>query len=646
MKRLTLFLTGAAMVSVMSAKVVLPQFFTDNMVVQQNSTLIIPGTAAPGSTVQAVTDWGKGNAQTKSATKADKDGKFRLQLPTPAAGGPYTIVLSDGSGDDTVLSNVLSGEVWLCSGQSNMEMPIKGWSEVINSDEVVATSQHPDIRLLQIKKGTAFSPQEDAQVNMGGWVEASPAAMDFSAIAYLFALRLHDELGVPVGVIDSSWGGTYAEAWTGYDYLQNVKGFENELDMLKRANFSKENLRKDYDERAARWWNELNAASSPDFDAARLQTGKDWGDMPVPGNWENTVLPGYDGVVWMQYSLDLPKEAAGKPLELHLGAIDDFDRTFFNGKEVGSTDSWSELRSYTVPGELVKAGENVITVAAVDFSSEGGFRGTANDMYAKADGRTYSLAGTWKYKTGRSGDKIPARPQSIDGPHFPSVLYNAMITPLQVMPVKGVLWYQGCNNVGRAEQYEPLFQALIKDWRHLWREDLPFYFVQLAGYLKPVNVQPDSQWAALRNSQAKALTLPDTGMAVAIDLGNPVDIHPTDKQEVARRLSLIALARDYGKDYVYAAPVCVDSKVSDGKMVLKFNGTVRPTSTALTGFIIGDKDGKFAYANARLEGDDTVVVSSPLIKNPSVVRYNWADYPGGNLYGTTGLPVAPFATDK
>ena len=634
---------GTALACGMSAEVVLPQFFTDNMVVQQKSVLTVPGTARPGAKVSVRTDWDGGAA----SAVADKNGKFQLSLPTPAEpGGPYTMIFSDGSEKDLVLSNVLSGEVWLCSGQSNMEMPIKGWGEVINVDEVVGTAQHPDIRLLQIRKGTAYAPQDDAPVNMGGWVEASPGTMDFSAIAYLFALQLHNELGVPVGVIDSSWGGTFAEAWTGYDYLSTVNGFEDELAALKKSKFDKEALQKDYEEREAKWWQDLNDSAVPTFDYAKYQTGKDWGKMPVPGPWEDSVLPGFDGIVWLQYRLNLPKEAAGKPLELHMCAIDDYDKTYFNGEQVGMTDNWMAPRSYMVPGNLVKAGENVITVAAIDFSSTGGFYGDPADMYVSAGGKTYSIAGEWSYKAGKNLSDMARRPQPVDGPHFPNVLYNAMIHPLKVMPVKGVLWYQGCNNVGRAEQYEPLFQALIKDWRHLWREDMPFYFVQLAGYLRPVNVQPDSQWAMLRNSQAKALSLPNTGMAVAIDLGNPIDIHPTDKQEVARRLSLIALNRDYGKDCEYAAPVCVNSKAENGKMVIKFNGAVKPTSTALTGFIIGDAEGNFAYANARLQGDDTVVLSSPLIAAPTVVRYDWADYPGGNLYGANGLPVAPFATDK
>lgn len=639
MKKIVVFAWAALLAADVSAVVQLPQFFTDNMVVQQNSTLTVPGTAMPGSEVTLVTDWDGG----KATAKAGKDGRFRLTVPTPVAGGPYTMVFSDGTGDDKVLCNVLSGEVWLASGQSNMEMPVNGWGEIMNKAEVVATSHHPGIRLLHIKRVTSPAPLEDAEVNMGGWVEASPATMNFSAVGYLYALRLHEELGVPVGIIDSSWGGTVAEAWTGYDYLKGIDGFEDDLAALERAGYTMEGLAAEYQNRLAEWESRVEKLDV-DFDQGKMQSGKGWDKIQVPGMWENSVLPDFDGLVWMQYSFDLPAAAAGKPLELHLGFIDDDDMTYFNGRQVGATKGWNLHRAYTVPGELVKAGKNVVSVRVLDYAGTGGIWGGPENLYAETGGVKYPLAGEWNYFVAGDVSKLPRRPEPGYGPNFATFLYNAMIHPLQVMPVKGVIWYQGCSNVGRAGQYEPLFKSLINNWRAIWKNDrMPFYFVQLAGFQAPRNVQPESAWAYLRESQAKALELPNTGMAVAIDLGNPVDIHPTNKQEVARRLSLIALNRDYGHDCVYAAPECISAKAEVGKMVLKFNGPVKPASSALTGFIIGDKEGRFAYANARLDGDDTVVLSSPLVSVPVEAKYNWADYPGGNLYGESGLPVAPFA---
>ncbi|MDE5942540.1 MAG: 9-O-acetylesterase [Muribaculaceae bacterium] len=643
MKRAVALLTIVAAGLSVCGKVLLPQFFTDNMIVQRNAVLTVPGNARPGSTVTVKTDWGDG---VKVSGKADKDGRFRIEVPTPEAGGPFTVIVSDGSKDgDVVLSNVLSGEVWLCSGQSNMEFPVKGWSAVMNADEVVARSQHPDIRLLQVKKNLAYTPQDDAEVNMGGWVEASPATMDFSAIAYLFALQMQQELGVPVGVIDSTWGGTPAEAWTGYEALVGIDGFEGALDDLKKSGFSREELFA-VSQRRADEWTERVTAIDLDFDRSEMQAG--WEKMPVPGEWEKSVLPGFDGVVWLQREVELPAEAAGMPLRLNLAKIDNMDDTYFNGTRVGGFDNYAASRSYEVPGNLVKGGKNVISVRVIDFDGGGGIYGDASEMAVVTGGKSYPLAGEWSYKIAGDLKQLPAKPASPQTSQYPTTLYNAMIHPISVMPVKGVLWYQGCANVGRDSQYEPLFQALINNWRSLYGNDeMPFYFVQLAGWLRPQNVQPDSEWAALRNAQSKALCLPNTAMAVAIDLGHPEDIHPVDKQEVARRLGLIALNRDYGKrDVVYAAPRCVRSESRGDKMVLKFDGPLHSASGVATGFIIGDGKGKFAYAKSVMKGDDTIELSSPLIERPSVARYNWADYPGGNLYGPTGLPVAPFATDK
>lgn len=630
----------------LGAKVVLPDFITDNMIMQQNSTLLISGNASPGTTVTVKTDWFENELE----SKADASGKFAIEVPTPVAGGPFTMILTDSSdGEDTVLFNLLSGEVWLCSGQSNMEYSVgnNNWgSTLMNRDEVVATSQYPDIRLLKVKKTGSFAPKDDVDVDYGGWVEANPSTMGVSAIAYLFAKQMHDELGVPVGVIDASWGGTAAEAWTPYEALKGVEGFEKELGMLESADFDSDRMAASYAEVLDSWQGQIEGMCQ-NFDKGVMQTGSGWGVMPLPGPWEQSVLPGFDGVVWLQRELELPADAAGKPLRLAVGVVDDRDDTYFNGVRVGGYDDPGAQRVYEVHGNLVKAGKNVVTVRVTDYMGAGGM-GENSEMSATVNGSVYSLAGDWNYRADRNIADLPARPVNPYSEDFPSRLYNAMIYPLRNVPVKGVLWYQGCDNVWRAQQYEKLFKTLITNWRSTFNNpDMPFYFVQLAGFLAQRNVQPDSEWALLRNSQAKALELPNTGMAVAIDLGNPVDIHPSDKQEVARRLGLIALNRDYGRnDVVYQAPVVTASKRDGKKMVLKFNGAVKPTSTAVTGFIIGDKSGKFAYANARMEGDDTVVVSSPIIDEPVVVRYDWADYPDGNLYGSTGLPVAPFATDK
>lgn len=605
------------------AKVTLPNYLTSGMVMQQNSQLTVKGKAKGGGKVRVAPSWA--GAQ---SVRADKHGNFTVVIATPKAGGPHSIVFDDG--DITRLDNILSGEVWLCSGQSNMEFPVNGWTHVMDVDHVISTAQHPDIRLLQVKKRTSFTPLEDIETNMGGWVECnSQTVADFSAVAYFYALQLRNELGVPVGVIDATWGGTPVEAWTGADAISAAKEFGQEVKALR--NNSVQNT---YEEDLAAWQARFSQAGK-DINVAKIHD--DWGMLTVPGYWEKTVLPNFDGVVYCQRTFDLADTSGD--LDLQFGMIDDEDEVWINGKRVGQGSGFNTPRSYRVPASLLKAKDNVVTVKVSDFEGEGGIAG-----YARIG--TTDLAGEWRYKAVASMKDFPARPSNPHSSSYPTVLYNAMLSPLKHLPIKGWLWYQGCANVGRAEQYARLFPKLIQDWRGLWGKELPFYFVQLAGWLTPKVVQPESEWAALRDAQAQALELPNTAMVTAIDLGNPADIHPHNKQEVARRLAITALTRDYGKDYVYTAPQCVGTKTEGNKVVLTFDSNVKPTSSAVLGFIITDNAGQWAQANAIQRDPKTIVLSSPDIKAPKAARYDWADYPNGNLYGETGLPVTPFRTDK
>lgn len=618
------------------ASIVLPRIYTDNMVLQRNSVVTIPGTAAPGSRVVLKADW----LSAPVSAGTDGNGKFTLKLPTPDSGGPYTIVLDDGHGEK-VLQNILIGEVWLCSGQSNMEFPVRGdWARVADADRVVADMGRPALRLLQIKNTTSLTPLDDASVEYG-WVESSPAAESFSAIGYLYGRMLQDSLEVPVGVIDATWGGTTVEAWTPREALKGVPGFEYYYELSggkdREIALSETEVRRTY---------EATGDKRPayPFDKSRMQTGKTWGKMPVPSLWEDNVLPGFDGIVTMQFELDLPRDAAGKDLLLCLGAVDDMDRTYFNGIPVGSCHIHDLAREYKVDGSLVKAGENVITVEVVD---NGGGGGIWRSSYAVVDGKRYTLDGEWNYSVLSDFSKTGMSYVWPESNNHPMVLYNAMINPLTTLPLAGVIWYQGCQNVGRDAQYEVCFKNMIQGWRKAFDDpDMPFYFVQLAGFLQPVAVQPDSKWALLRHAQSKALELPNTAMATAVDIGNPVDIHPVNKAEVARRLAIIALDRVYGMKQICEAPACT-SVVNDGKSVtLTFSGPVKAAGGVATGFIIGDRKGKWESAGARMIDDRTIRISSPLIADPVAVRYDWADYPGGNLYGANNLPVLPFATDK
>lgn len=621
------------------AKVTLPSYVTDNMILQQNSEIKIKGKSIPGKKVTVIPGW---DAK-KRVVASDKEGNFSVSLSTPSAGGPYNIQFIDDDGSVNI-ENVVAGEVWLCSGQSNMEFPMNGWATVMGYDTEIPTAQHPDIRLLQVRKNISYSPNEDVEVNNGGWQICNSASVaDFSAVAYLFARELSQELGIPIGVIDTTWGGTPAEAWTSQEALKNVPGFETELSDLKASGYDRERLRALYDKHIAEWLG-MTKVEILDFDPAVLQTGKQWGKINAPGYWENNGLTGLDGIVFLQKEFMVPENLAGLPFTVRFAAIDDEDDTYINGQLIGRGSGYNTPRKYEGGQGILKAGKNIVTIKVSDFGGEGGL--APGEAVIVVNGESMPLSGEWNYKIAKDFASLSPKPADPASSSYPSVLYNAMLSPLKDMPIKGVIWYQGCANVGRDKQYEVLFQTLIKDWRQLWGENMPFYFVQLAGYLQPKTVQPDSQWAALRDAQAKALCLNNTGMATAIDLGHPTDIHPRNKQEVAHRLALLAFDKDYGKELKSAGPVCTSCDFEDKNIILTFNEEVKSNSCAISGFIIAGEDGNFTTATPKMIDKNIISLSAPGLKDPKYVKYNWADYPCGNLYGTSGLPVAPFAYEK
>lgn len=614
------------------ARLTVPSFMTDSMVVQQNDVLAIAGKS--DSQVKVSGSW---NGKTVTALP-DSDGNYRVEIATPAAGGPYEIEISN-DGSRHTLRDVYSGEVWLCSGQSNMEMPVGGWGKVMDYEREIATAGSPDVRLLQITKNTAYSPLDDAAVNMGGWRTAAPGTVEnFSAIAYFYARQLASELGVHVGVIDCTWGGTPAEAWTSLAGVRSVPGFEDAVELLETSGGDIAKMEAGYERQVEEWFKTIDEVP---FDATDPEYRSDWNTMPVPGLWENSVLPDLDGIVWMQRKVDLPASWAGKELTLRLGMIDDEDVCYFNGVKIATGSGYNVQRRYTVPANLAKAGENVITLRVSDFSGGGGIDGAVSDLTISYGNDSIGLAGDWAYNVAADFSRTGARPASVTGSSFPTVLYNAMLHPLNILPVKGVLWYQGCANVGRAGQYSTLFRRLISDWRGLWgRQELPFCFVQLAGYLKPRDVQPDSEWAALRQAQADALALPATMMVTAIDIGNPDDIHPKNKQEVARRICNSTLGHVYGKEgMVTDAPSLVCNEVKGQVARLTFGAPIYADG-APRGFIVKGADGTWSRPEVRLDGNRSVFLAA---KSPITgIKYNWADYPDGNLRGATGLPVVPF----
>ena len=633
---------------VLQAKVVLPSVFTDNMVLQQKTDITFYGDATKNKQLTVKTGWnGK-----EYHTEADGQGKWSLKIPTPAAGGPYEITFSDGK--KLQLKNVMIGEVWFCSGQSNMEMPVAGWGKVMNYEQEIAEAAYPAIRLFQVKKNTSLAPLKEVESTLGGWQECSSATVpEFSALAYFYARALWKELNVPIGVIDCTWGGTPAEAWTNHETLRQVMGFREEMDKLERLGFDPNRMEQAYSEERAHWQS-LFTEKDKGMENGKLcwtapsLSEEDWQTISLPGYWEGKGLKDFDGIIWFRRSLEIPAEWAGKPLTLRLGMIDDEDITYFNGVEIARGAGYMTPRTYTIPAKLVKAGKAVLAVRVSDFGGEGGIHGKAEELYVEADGKRISLAGDWKYRIGLSLKGFPPAPVSpIQSSSYPTVLFNAMVKPWTAFPIKGVIWYQGEANVGRSEQYGDLFPALITDWRRQWRSNFPFYFVQLANFMESKKIQPNSEWAALREAQTKALKLDQVGMAVTIDIGLADDIHPKNKQEVGRRLALVALAGSYGKNVSGSAPVFRNYRIKGDKMELDFGQKqdgFQIKGTTLKGFTIAGPDRVFYSAEAMVQ-NGKIIVSSPKVSVPLAARYGWADNPDCNLYGENGLPVAPFRTD-
>lgn len=636
----------------LQARVTLPGIFTDNMVLQRNDTITLFGTADKGKRVTVKAGWGKNVTTTADAAS----GKWSVKLATADAGGPYTISVSDGK--ELKLKNVMLGEVWFCSGQSNMEMPLAGWGKIKDYEKEIAAADYPDIRLYLVKQATSVVPIDKIESPLGGWRECSPETVpEFSALAYFFARNLWQQLDVPVGVVASTWGGTPAEAWTSAETLKEVYGYSEKMAALEATGFDRDAIMANYQSDLAAWKASVHKIDKGyDADGNELWIAEDlddadWSEMNVPCYIEQAGLPAFDGVVWFRRTTDVPQEWAGKQLYLDLGAIDDEDIVYWNGIKVAEGSGYNWQRHYTVPANLVKAGRNVITVRDFDTGGEGGLTGPADAMALHRGGeQVISLAGAWKYRVGCSLTDMPAVPMSPESSSYPTTLFNAMVNPWLQYRFKGAIWYQGEANVGRANEYETLFKSLIFDWRkHFGDDDMPFYFVQLANYLQRLDVQPESQWAALREAQACALGIENTGMMVNIDLGEAGDIHPKNKQEVGRRLSALALAYTYGLDIPAEAPVYEGYEVTGDRVRVSFtmpsNGEPFEQSQEVKGFVIAGPDRVFHKAQAYTDGD-CVVVYSPEVAMPVAVRYGWADNPECTLSTKSGFHVAPFRTDN
>jgi sialate O-acetylesterase len=628
------------------SKILLPSVFSDNMVLQQKTNAAIWGKATAGKAVKITVSWNKINY----GTITDASGNWKIKVATPGYGGPYTITISDG--ELLVLNNVLIGDVWICSGQSNMEMPLAGWGKILNNEKETAGAKFPNIRLLQADHITSNSPINDAKVANGGWQECSPKYIaEFSSTAYFFAREVYEKTKIPIGLIHTSWGGTIAEAWTSAESLKKMTDFSAAVDKIQKSAKNPSTI--SYEEKVQNWVKTITEKDSG-YQAGQAKWASaettNWKNMTLPTLWEDAALKNFDGIVWFTKKITLPENWKTNGVKLNLSTIDDNDITFVNGVKVGETVGYNVGRSYVIPANLLKDGENAITVRVFDSGGGGGVYGEAKDLnLTNNKTEKISLAGDWKYKVGLDFKNVEAKPYEEDGPNRPTVLYNAMIHPYLQFSIKGAIWYQGESNADRAYQYRELFPVMIKDWRQKWGQgDFPFYFVQLANFMQVDNAPVESAWAELREAQQKTLALPNTGMATIIDIGDAKDIHPKNKQEVGRRLALIALAKTYGQKINYSGPVYQSSKVEGKQIRLTFgnteNGLKSADGAALSGFAIAGADKKFYWAKATIHGNQ-IVVSSDQVANPVAVRYAWGNNPVANLTSNDGLPASPFRTD-
>ena len=541
-----------------------------------------------------------------------------------------------------------------------MEWPLVN---TVNGADAVSQANYPEIRLFTVEHQTAVAPLTDVQ---GHWVVTTPEeAAHFSAVGYFFGRELHQRLKAPIGLIDSSWGGTPAEAWTSHEALLSAPELKPILEKYESSLKALPQTKETY-ARALAQWEEKNlyidsgnkGEASGYADPATPTT--DWATMDLPKQFETAGLL-IDGAVWFRKVLELPESWAAKDLVLNLPPVDDLDITYFNGTKIGSTgretpNSYMVPRKYVVPGSLVRPGKNVIAVRVFDSAGEGGFsRGGAFSIGPAGAGESQviSLRGVWDYKVELALEpKHPdwgTRPEAVgvSNQNSPSVLYNAMIAPLVPFAIRGVIWYQGESNAGRAYQYRTLFPLMIRNWRSAWGHDFPFYFVQLPNW-HASKAQPDeSDWAELREAQLMTLREPHTGMAVTIDLGDEIELHPRNKLDVGRRLAAWALADTYGQPVIPSGPLFDRYTIEGNQVRIRFKhaaGLKTLDGGPVKGFAIAGEDRRFVWTEARIEGD-TVIVSSPQVPNPVAVRYAWADNPLANLYNKGGLPASPFRTD-
>ena len=638
----------------------LTSLFSDHMVLQQKSNVKFWGTDKPNNEITISTSW-----ENESKTIVDINGHWNVSIGTPSAGGPFKIEIKSNQ-HKIVLNDIMIGEVWLASGQSNMEMTLMGWppNDIINNaDEEIAKSSNSKIRMFNVEKQISINPLGDVK---GSWKVSSPEeTKNFSASAYFFAKELFKKLQVPIGIINSSWGGTPAESWTSKKTIDTFNEFKSVTQSINTSDLFKNELK---------WFSQFKAIGIPTTDEQWINLNlldnlivetsyndSDWEEIQLPGRYDNQINGGeFNGAVWFRKNIVI--DNLDSDYILTIGAVDDMDETYVNGHKIGGLIGmgfWNKKREFKIPKSILKKGNNTIAVRAIDAEGVGEIIGPmtlSNDNNIKV-----SLNGNWKYKLiaeiynnkfylyGINNIDFNSRIKTIKlNSGVPTVLYNGMINPLVPYTIKGVIWYQGESNVGRADQYENLFPAMIRDWREKWNYDFPFYYVQIAPY--QYNINKDSsldQSQELREAQRNSLKTKNTGMVVTMDIGNFNNIHPSNKQDIGSRLARLALSNNYSINIVPSGPIFNGLKVIGSKLILEFEnpGSRLISKGDLLGFEIAGADKKYVFANATIINNQ-VELYSDKIKNPLYARYAWKDKAVPSLFNLEGLPASSFKYEE
>tara|TARA_R110002096_G_scaffold58856_5_gene147924 strand:+ start:5840 stop:7750 length:1911 start_codon:yes stop_codon:yes gene_type:complete len=606
------------------------KLYADNMIIQRNQPIKVWGKVNEGAKVKI-------QFNNKQYETISTDSSWFMELPEMKAGGPYEMSIMSGA-NHIQIKNILIGDVWVCSGQSNMEWMVK---EALDAENELTQATDTQIRQFKIPHSGSEEPSDELE--NGNWTVNHPDSTgNFTAVGYYFAKELRKEIDVPIGLINTSWGGSRIESWINPELLLEENRSKEEQIAIDSANVrfvnNLQNVKKSFPQVTSKDGGVLDGEILwADFEL----DDTDWGTIAVPSIWEDAGFPGLDGIGWYRMEFELTEEEAAETIELGLGEIDDCDRSFVNGVEIGGYCDWESPRVYKVNQEILKAGENNITIRVEDGGGGGGIAGEQSMLYVKTKNNTMSLAGNWKFRVGATVN------MSFAG------MYNKMVHPLTKFPIKGVLWYQGesnTNTIDEAEEYEYLFSELINNWRFQWNQgEFPFLFVQLPNFYPTPLLD---NWAVLRNSQSKVLELSNVGQAVTIDIGEANNIHPKNKKDFGYRLSLAALKIAYDKDIVFSGPIYKSHTIQGNKIIIDYNhigsGLMSRSSedNLLKEFEVAGVDNVFVAAKSLIRGDN-IIVWDEKIKNPKHVRYAWSDNPEkANLYNKEGLPASPFRTNK